>query len=494
MKNRIHASSVLLTRGAYMAFLKRFLIVSLLSAFAVSGVFAQSGGNNSAPRKYALVIGNGAYTNLARLANPVNDATDMAAALRELGFDVEPVLNGSLNQMESAVIRLKNRLSASKNSYGFFFYAGHGVQSGGVNYLIPVGADIPSENFLRERALSVQAMLGELNDAGNALNVVVLDACRDNPFGWGRSGGGRGLSVVSNQPADSIIVFATSAGSIASDGSGKNGLFTAQLLKNLKTPGLEISEVFRLTGADVSQVSNRQQIPAVYSQFFGTAYLGTRPIVQPPAPSPPVAVQPPAPAQPSPSQPAPSQPVAVQPPPAPSQPSPAQPAPIQPIPAQPRPATARPAVFSLGASVGTSFSAPWFIGTVQGMVALYGRNPSLVSSFFELGMDIGLGSGDAGAEHFSLYPFAHYAARVVMMDGFDLYLGAGAGYMYTSYTFPEGKITGNIFAADFTTGYIYYLTETGSITLSYTLRTDFASVSNKLAVGYLYRFKSNRVW
>ena len=465
MKSRIYANSILFRTGGQgkftpcgkrAALFKMFLITSLLSAFAVSGVFAQSGGDNSAPGKYALVIGNGAYTNLGRLANPVNDATDMAAALRELGFTVDTVLNGNLDQMENAVIRLKNRLSVSKNSYGFFFYAGHGVQSGGVNYLIPVGVNIPSENFLRERALSVQAMLGELNDAGNALNVVVLDACRDNPFGWGRSGGGRGLSVVSNQPADSIIVYATSAGSIASDGSGKNGLFTAQLLKNLKTPGLEISEVFRLTGADVSRVSNRGQIPAVYSQFFGTAYLGSRPIVQPP---PPVAVQPPAPVQPAPSQ----------------------------------PATARPAVFSLGASVGTSFSAPTFIGTVQGILTLPGRN-SFFPSFFELGMDVGLGSGDADVGHFSLYPFAHYAV-LFPDDEIGFYFGAGAGYMYTGYTFPEGKITGNIFAADFTTGFLFYIFGQGSgFTLSYTLRTDFASVSNKLAVGYLYRFKNNRVW
>jgi uncharacterized caspase-like protein len=113
----------------------------------------------------------------------------VAAALTELGFNVDKVLDSDLTTMENAIMLLKNRLSVSKNTYGFFFYAGHGVQSNGVNYLVPVNANIPSEGFLRERALSVQAMLSELNDAGNELNVVVLDACRDNPFAWGGTAG-----------------------------------------------------------------------------------------------------------------------------------------------------------------------------------------------------------------------------------------------------------------------------------------------------------------
>jgi uncharacterized caspase-like protein len=135
-------------------------------------------------QKYALVISNGNYTGLSRLANPVNDVNDMTTALQGLGFTVDKVLDGNPDQIENAVMRLKNRLSVSKNSHGFFFYAGHGVQSNGVNYLIPVGVIIPTENSLRDRAVLVQWALSELNDAGNDLNVVVLDACRDNPFVW----------------------------------------------------------------------------------------------------------------------------------------------------------------------------------------------------------------------------------------------------------------------------------------------------------------------
>ncbi|WP_461255163.1 tetratricopeptide repeat protein [Treponema sp. R80B11-R83G3] len=248
--------------------MKKFAVFITLMFFLTAGLFAQ--------QKYALVIGNGNYTGIGKLNNPVNDANDISTALQGLGFNVDKVLDANLDQMENAIMKLKNRLSVSKNSYGFLFYAGHGVQSGGENYLIPVGANIPTENSLRERAVSVQWALAELNDAGNDLNMVVLDACRDNPFAWKRSGN-RGLTVVSNQPADSIIVYATSAGSTAADGTGRNGLFTSHLLNNLKTPGLAVDEVFKRTGADVARASNRAQIPAIYSQYFDTAYLGNKP-------------------------------------------------------------------------------------------------------------------------------------------------------------------------------------------------------------------------
>ena len=261
--------------------MRKLLVV--LFVCAATGVFAQ--------QKYALVIGNGNYTSFGSLPNAVNDANDMAAALQGLEFTVDKVIDGNRAQMVEAITRLKNRISVSKNSYGFIFYAGHGVQFNGVNYLIPAKADIPSANYLGDTSISVQTMLAELNDAGNELNIVVLDACRDFPAAWSRSTN-RGLTVVANQPADSIIVFATSAGSTAADGAGRNGVFTTQLLKNLKTPGLEVNELFRQTGADVSRASNRQQIPAVYNQFFGNAYLGARPVAAAPAASSAPTIQP----------------------------------------------------------------------------------------------------------------------------------------------------------------------------------------------------------
>ena len=258
--------------------MKKLFVVPLV-LLAVN-VFAQQ--NVSAPQKFALVIGNSDYKNITKLNNPINDADDMTAVLEKLGFKVDKITNGSQEQMENAIQRLKENLNIQKNSYGFLFYAGHGVQSNGFNYLIPVDAEIISENYLKSKAVSVQIMLEELNEAGNILNVVVLDACRDNPFSWNRSGA-RGLAMVTPL-ARSIIVYATSAGAIASDGIGRNGLFTDYLLKNLKTPGLEVSEIFKRTGADVSQASNERQIPAIYIQFFGNAYLDSQSAPQPASP------------------------------------------------------------------------------------------------------------------------------------------------------------------------------------------------------------------
>ena len=253
---------------------KALVFILILSISSV--LFAQ--------QKFALVIGNARYTGISPLSNPENDANDMEAALRSLGFTVTKVLNGSRVQMETAVVNFRQRLGASANTYGFFFYAGHGIQSNGENYLIPVDANIPSENALRDRAVSLQWILAELNDARNELNIVVLDSCRNSPFSWSRSGT-RGLTPVSHAPPGSIVFYATSAGRIAADGdgTGRNGLFTSNLLNSLRIPDLEINEVIRRTGAAVSQASGGTQIPAVYNQFFGTAYLGSSPS---PSPSP----------------------------------------------------------------------------------------------------------------------------------------------------------------------------------------------------------------
>ena len=410
-------------------------------------LFAQE--TNPEPPKFALVIGNGAYRNLSRLANPENDANDMAQVLEYLGFKVDKVLDGSLEQMETAVTRLKENLSGSKDAYGFFFYAGHGVQSGSENYLIPVNANIPNENYLRNRALSMQVVLDDLNDAGNNLNVVVLDACRDNPFGWGRNAG-RGLAMVTRQPADSIIVYATSAGQIASDGEGRNGLFTSQLLPNLVIPGLEVSEVFRRTGADVTRESGNRQIPAVYSQFFGTAWLGVRPDESGAIPEvPPFSWN-------------------------------------RPVATQSRVIRDETRLQSLGVSAGSSFSAPWLIATIRGTVSPFKY------SFLEIGFDAGFVSGAPDVGYYSLFPFINYAFYLpfnlpVGRNGLDggWYIGAGGGYMIAEFDYPQGKVPLSSFSVNLITG----LNIGNVFDVSYTLRTDFNMVGGKFSVGYVYRFK-----
>ncbi|MDX9828199.1 MAG: caspase family protein [Spirochaetia bacterium] len=228
-------------------------------------------GAQAAQPRFALVMGNGNYTGTSKLANPANDAEDMGDALTRLGFSTEVLTNAGLEAMETAVLGFRDRLAGSPDSVGLFFYAGHGVQSAGENYLIPVDVQIPSESLLRTRAVSLHFVLDSLREAKNKLNVVILDACRDNPFAWARSGN-RGLSIVGAQPPGSIVVYSTSAGSTAQDGTGRNGAFTEVLLNHLNYPGLEINEIFRRTGAGVQEKTLGAQIPAIYSQFFGSFY------------------------------------------------------------------------------------------------------------------------------------------------------------------------------------------------------------------------------
>jgi tetratricopeptide (TPR) repeat protein len=247
-----------------------FLALVLLS---VHLLFAQ--------QRYALVIGNTNYIGVTSLINPKNDADDMEAALQSLGFNVEKLLDGSIEQMENAVLALRRKLRETPDSYGFFFYAGHGVQATGENYLIPKDAsNILEESHLRQRAVSLQFIINNLKDAGNELNIIVLDACRDNPFRWARSGSNGLAGLIDGAPIGSIVMYATSINSVASDGIGRqNGLFTGYLLKNLRTPGLSVFEVFDRTMSDVILETNGKQNPELSISYPGanSTYIGTRP-------------------------------------------------------------------------------------------------------------------------------------------------------------------------------------------------------------------------
>lgn len=242
-------------------FMKKIILwCIILALFPVLSLFPET--------KTALVIGNAGYGSITRLKNPVHDARDVAGELKKLGFEVILKTDANLAEMEEGVVELQQRLRRDPDSTGLFFYAGHGVQAEGINYLIPVDAAIQSSSQLRYRATSVDFVLDSMNEAGNSLNMVILDACRDNPFPWSR-GGSRGLAVAARQPPGSIIMYATGAGDVASDGSGRNGLFTEKLLASLRTPGLDVQEVFRRTGEAVQRASGGNQNPAIYSQFFG---------------------------------------------------------------------------------------------------------------------------------------------------------------------------------------------------------------------------------
>lgn len=241
--------------------LRRLIFVGLLLLMVLpSPLIAEA--------RHALVIGNGDYEEMGALKNPVNDAIDMAGALANLGFEVQTLIDADVVSMEEAIVRFGQRLSRSVDSVGFFFYAGHGVQSNGSNYLIPARAKIESEAFLRSHSVSVQAVLDTMQAAGNRLNIMVLDACRENPFLWARSGQ-RGLSIVAYQPPGSIIVYAASVGGAAVDGDGRNGIFTGELLRELAIQDMNVAELFRLTREAVRERSAGRQIPAIFSQYYG---------------------------------------------------------------------------------------------------------------------------------------------------------------------------------------------------------------------------------
>lgn len=217
-------------------------------------------------RRTALVIGNGNYT-YSPLKNPVNDANAMAQTLKNMGFSVTIALDANQQQMEAAIDEFGRKL-ISGNQVGLFYYAGHGVQVDGENYLIPVDAVIKRQSDVRYKAVNVGQVLGAMGEATDNLNIVILDACRDNPLPRSFRGGSRGLARVEG-PKGTIIGFATSPGSVASDGDGDNGLYTKHLLKNMQVRGLAIEQVFKKVLQGVNEETQGQQIPWTESSFTG---------------------------------------------------------------------------------------------------------------------------------------------------------------------------------------------------------------------------------
>jgi uncharacterized caspase-like protein len=214
-----------------------YLILSLL-------VFAWLSTPALAATRTALVIGNSNYRT-APLTNPQNDARDMAAVLRKLGFEVIEKIDADERRMKAAINDFSKKLRRS--DIGLFYYAGHGMQINSNNYLIPVGADISSESDVEFEAVNAGRVLGKMREAGNRLNIVILDACRDNPFKRTFRTQAQGLSQM-DAPKGTIIVYATSPGNVAEDGQGRNSPYTKHLLANIARPDLPINQVFNEVG------------------------------------------------------------------------------------------------------------------------------------------------------------------------------------------------------------------------------------------------------
>jgi hypothetical protein len=237
------------------------LLASLILIFKSGYAEAQNNAfSASGQKRIALVIGNANYLHSPALANPVNDARAIRDALQNVGFDVYEYENLSQAQIKKAIDDFGTRL---KNySIGLFFYAGHGIQSKGSNYLIPVDANIQSEQQIEYDCVQADRVLGQMEAAGSKINIVILDACRNNPFerSWSRAMDGSGLAFM-NAPTGSLIAYSTSPGRTASDGSGSNGLYTSALLENIKTPDITILQMFQNVRRTVSDKSYKQQIP-----------------------------------------------------------------------------------------------------------------------------------------------------------------------------------------------------------------------------------------
>ena len=223
-------------------------------------------------RRVALVIGNGAYKT-GPLKNPANDARDMAAALRSLGFEVIERENAGLRQMNEAIDQFW--VSLKKGGVGLFFFAGHGLQVSGENYLVPVDARVAMEQDVQYECVNAGKVLGRMENAGNGLNIVILDACRNNPFARSFRGDSRGLAKM-DAPTGSLVAFATAPGDVAADGAGKNGLYTSHLLRVLGTPGLKIEDVLKQVRIGVARDSakmGKRQTPWESSSLMGDFYF-----------------------------------------------------------------------------------------------------------------------------------------------------------------------------------------------------------------------------
>ena len=263
----------------------------------INQAVTQNSLNLQQQQRIALVIGNANYT-VGKLKTPLNDATDMANALKELGFEVILLKDSSKRQMDDALDQFTTRIN--QGYVGLFYYAGHGMEVEGENYLIPVNAQIKYKKDVEYESMPLGKILGRMEDAGNRINIVILDACRDNPFRKFWRSSSRGLTAPLQAVSGTLIAFATAPGKVASDGTGRNGLFTSYLLKYIKTPNLDVDLMLRKVRSDVAQNTNNYQVPWTSSSLIGEFAFNqktetTPPIVTSspvPKPSPSIAVVP----------------------------------------------------------------------------------------------------------------------------------------------------------------------------------------------------------
>ncbi len=221
-------------------------------------------------KRLALIIGNSAYK-ASPLRNPVNDARAIGTALSETGFKVTVVEDATQTAMRRAIRAFGDELAAN-GGVGVFYFAGHGMQVKGRNFLIPVNADIEREDEVEDGAVDANFVLSKMDSAKNALNIVILDACRNNPFARSFRSAAQGLAQM-DAPSGTLVAFATAPGSVAADGDGANGLYTKHLLANIAKPGLPIEQLFKEVRIGVTQETGDRQVPWESSSLKGNFFF-----------------------------------------------------------------------------------------------------------------------------------------------------------------------------------------------------------------------------
>ncbi len=247
-------------------------LAALLSGFVLCGSSAlanQKAAPDQSERRTALVIGNAGYAS-GPLRNPINDARAMAKALGDLSFEVTLKENLDQKQMKREIQAFGEKLQ--KGGVGLFYYAGHGIQVNGHNYLLPVGAAIEHEKQVEYEAVDMGAVLSEMDYAHNRLNIVIMDACRDNPFARSFRSISQGLASV-DAPTGTLVAYATAPGSVANDGQGDNGVYTGELIRAMVQPGLKIEDVFKQVRSAVREATGGRQVPWESSSLEGDFYF-----------------------------------------------------------------------------------------------------------------------------------------------------------------------------------------------------------------------------
>jgi formylglycine-generating enzyme required for sulfatase activity len=301
-------------------------LLFLLSVAIMSGMLTFSALSQQRPARVALIIGNANYPDASTpLSSTLNDARMLANEFRRTEFDVDLKENAGKEEMRAAIDAFTGKIRNGMTA--LFYFNGFGIQVARQTYLIPVNAQIWTENDVRRDGISIDAVLAEMQRKGAKVKIVILDAARRNPFERRFRSTAAGLAAI-DAPEGTLAMFSAAPGKVINDGTGANSLFVSELIKEMRVPNLTAEEVFNRARIGVSRASNNEQVPWVASSLVDEFYFGARPTsITTPAPAPPPPAPTPTPG-PTTTPPAPPKPTPVTDPPPPPAPKPEAPKPV----------------------------------------------------------------------------------------------------------------------------------------------------------------------